>query len=437
MVADITRHVMVVILGMTVVLAQGGEKPVLRKGFEKKWTTDPTKADPRWEQAAKHRRYGELEEAIALYEKFLEENEDEISVLVSMGNAYWELGELDEAEAWLKKAKAHVPNHIKARQYLGQLLFQKGRFTEAKQEFTELIGLKWNRPDVVASGHLNLGRIALVQRDWRAASKHFFETGRSPEKGDRHSAKRGRFLAMQLRRSNLWSREKTKHLDIRFSPEVKAAKDPVKRKAWAQAREQAIVRICRELEVTYPERLAMYVFRDGVDCHTHTGQNELMTWRSFWWMVWTGWDRPPGYDLASQIVPRIRGNRPSSKPFVVGLCSYLDGTNKRPHAIARNLLKTGRLPSISAAHSSQRYPLIDALDKYGAESLVTFLVSTYGMKAFLKSFGSYDNVMKNAKWRVSSEGTFRWRDAVSAVLERGLGEEIGAVESKWHDFLRR
>ncbi|MAG32368.1 MAG: hypothetical protein CL908_15915 [Deltaproteobacteria bacterium] len=411
------------------------EEPPQSEEWKKKWTTDPALADPRWQQAVAFRRKGDVDGAIKLYEEFLDANPDEVSVLISMGMAYWEKGALDEGEKWLREAKKVVPQHIKARQFLGQLLLHRGRFTEARKEFEELAALPWNRPDVKASAHLNLGRIALVKRQWKRADQMFFESGRSPQKGDRFSGKKGRRLTRGYKKTVFWTKVETKHLHIWFSPEIKKARDRNARQAWANVRERSFSIMCQKLGVKFPEPWPVYCFNDLVDCYTITGAEDIHDWKYSWWIISDGWSEPIGHQLAHQVVARVAGGRPANKILVEGLCHYVDGHDVDPHAAARLLLKKGRLRTIASMHLDQSYRLKTARP-YG-ESFVAWLIDTYGMERFLRSYRWYNNVLLDQGWRRTTNLDFRWNDALSEVFGRGIGQGLGPLEERWRAFLSR
>jgi tetratricopeptide (TPR) repeat protein len=429
---------MLLLVWGTLAPAQGGrepkeEEPEQSEEWRAKWTTDPDLADPRWQQAVKFRRYGDVDAAIALYEEFLAEDAKEVTVLVSMGVAHWEKGALKEAETWLRRAKELVPKHIKARQFLGQLLLHQGRFTEAKAEFEGLVALDWNRPDVKASGHLNLGRIALIERRFPEADKYFYETGRSPDNGDRHSAMKGRRLVLGYRSTRLWPSEKGERLHIYFSPTAGEASDPAKRRAFAAEREKLFARMCTTLGVSFPEPWVVYCFAEEVDGYAVNGSEAIHDWKYSWWIIHDAWKEPAGHQIAHQLVARVGGGRPANKILVEGLCCYLDGDSTDPHAAARALLAQKKLKSLARMQVDQSYSLETA--RPYASSWVAWLIDTYGMERFLLSYRWFNNVFL-ARFEIE-DPVLRAEAALSEVYRRGVGEDLPSLERAWREFLSR
>jgi Flp pilus assembly protein TadD len=427
------------ILTAVTALAQGEsedeEEARRRAEWRAKWTTDPNNVDQRWERAAKLRYNGKVDEAMDLYREFLAEDENEISVVVSMGTAWWEKGEFDKAIEWFERAKKMVHRQIKARQFLGQIYFFLGRFEEAKKEMEDLLALDYPSPNVNASARLNLAKIALIQRRFRDADKLFYQVGKSPEKGDRASAEKGRFLTMRMRKTKYWNKELTKNLEIHFSPKIPEESDPGFRKRWAAARQAAFDRITSQLGLEFKERIPVYAFRDMGDGYEVSGQDKIPSPRYSWWLTWTTWDSDPGRDLGYMLVARAAGSRPANIPWVCGLVAWLDDDKSDPHATARELLRKGELPSCVRIYSDQRYSLQRALE-YG-ESFVAHIIETYGLEAFLRCYRSYNNVMCDTGFIDPVTRIKDWDAALSEVLRRGTGQDLRTIESSWHQRLRR
>jgi tetratricopeptide (TPR) repeat protein len=391
--------------------------------------------DERFEEAVRRRYRGDVAGALELYRVFLEENPRDVAVLVSTGTAHWELGRLAEAEAWLRKAKEVLPAHVKARQFLGKLLFDTGRFREAQAEFSELVQLDWVPPDVRASGHLNLGKLRLLEGRYREAEEAFRLAAEQGDRGDKASAEKGRMLAARLRRTLTWSREATQHLLVAFSPSVCRTADAPARKAWAARREAEFQRMCATLGLPIEGPVPVYVFADDVDAFSISGQEEVHTQRYSWWFVWTLWSRDSGHDLAHQVASRCRGSRPANVLLVEGLVLHVDGAARDPHAGARRLLQAGKLPSLVTLHADQSFSLDLAMDVGG--SLVAWLIGKHGLPAFLESYAAYNTVLLDPGWRLQATGQFRWREALDEVFLRGVQASLADVESGWREFLSR
>ncbi|HYC76384.1 MAG TPA: hypothetical protein VEI02_02045, partial [Planctomycetota bacterium] len=335
-------------------------------------------------------------------------------------------------EKWLKAALEINPRQIKARQFLGQLQMQSGRFTEAVETFNVLLKQELNLDDVIASAHLNLAKIALVRRQWNQAEKHFKEVGKSPERGDRATAEKGLLLGSRLRKTGLWNREQTPRLDVYFSPKIDG--DAAWRKNWVETRDRALQRMYERVKWTIPEPIPVYVYFNNDDCYEITGQETAHTFRYSWWLVHTLQDATPGHDLAHQVVSRAWGSRPATVPLVEGFCDLLDGTAADRHAEARKLAAAGKLRSLVDLHARQKEE-----EGMGAasRSFVAFAVAEYGIEKFIESFRNYNLVLLDPKYKVEGvKNVYKWPEALDEVFRRGLGESLAVVEGKWKKSLQ-
>jgi tetratricopeptide (TPR) repeat protein len=391
----------------------------------------PDGLDARYEGAVAARRIGDVDTALGFYDQILKTDPKALSVHIAIGTAHWEKGDLAEAEKWLVKALEINPKQIKARQFLGQLRMQSGRFAEAIATFDELLKLEHNLDDVVASAHLNLGRIALVKRKWADAERHFKEVGRSPERGDRASAAKGLKYLSRLRKTAYWNREQTPLLDVHFSPKVDEAKDAAWRKAWVARRERALTKMYEALGWSIAEAIPLYVYKDHDDAYEISDFDTTLGIRYSWWLVHTLADAAPGRELAVQVCARVYGSRPASVPLVEGLVRWFDDSGRDRHEPARKLARAGKLRDLVHLHAHQRED--DGMNE-AAESFVAFAIGHYGLKPFLASYRNYNLVMLDTKW--ISGGAFRWKDALSEVFKRGLGASVDEAESKWRASLK-
>ena len=400
--------------------------------YEEKWTLDPANEDPEWRRAHELYATGHYDETLELFEKFLKESPNEVSVACSMGGIYWDLGDYARAEKWFDRALEIVPRHVEARKFKARMFYQMARWTEAEKIFKELLTFENLRPDIRGSANLNLGKIALLRRRFRNAARHFIEAAKSPRKGHRSQAEKGRLMVVRFRRTLMWQSEETKGLRVFFSPDIPAAGGKAGRRAFAERCQTALDRICRTLGMSFKEKLPLYVFKDEGQAYEITGQ-DLPTWKYSWWILATAWDRDPGYDIALQAVARVRGFRPSSKILVTGLAAYAAGL-PNPHERARKLLAKGRLRTLAEMHVRQTYDLEEARP-YG-QSFVTWVIDTYGMDRFLESYAWFKLVLLDPVWRSKATGRMDWSGALTAIFRRGIGEDYPALERRWRDFLR-
>ncbi len=412
-----------------------GEGPA--DAFKKRLEDAPIPAtadglDARYEGAVEARRIGDVDRAIDFYRQILKTDPKALSVHVAMGTAYWEKGELTEAEQWLQKALEINPNQIKARQFLGQLRMHSGRFAEATTTFNELLKLDKNLPDVVASAHLNLGRIAIVKRKWPDAERHFREVEKSPERGDRASAERGLKIVLRLRKTAFWNKELTPLIEVYFSPKIAEQGDASWRKAWVAKRESALKAMYDALGWKIPEPIPVYVYKNDDDCYEISDFETAHNFRYSWWLCHTLAGSTPGHDLAHQVVSRRFGARPASMPLVEGLCSYFDGTSADRHAGAKKLMAAGKFRDLVDLHSEQR--IVEGMAEF-SESFVAFAIENYGLQKFLESYRRYNDIMLDPAWKLPGK-SYKWSSALNKIFMQGLGVGLDEFEGKWKGRLR-
>jgi Flp pilus assembly protein TadD len=104
-------------------------------------------------------RKGQQDEAIAEYQKALEINPNDAEAHINLGNALFQKEELDEAVGQFQKALEINPNDAEAHYDLGNALFQKGQLEEAVAQFQKALEID---PNSFAT-HYNLG-VALFQK---------------------------------------------------------------------------------------------------------------------------------------------------------------------------------------------------------------------------------------------------------------------------------
>jgi protein O-mannosyl-transferase len=102
---------------------------------------------------------GQLEEALAQYQKAVEINPNDAEAHINLGNALFQNEQLDEALAQFQKAIEINPNDAETHYNLGNALFQKGQLDEAVAQFQRALEID---PNSFAT-HYNLGG-ALFQK---------------------------------------------------------------------------------------------------------------------------------------------------------------------------------------------------------------------------------------------------------------------------------
>jgi tetratricopeptide (TPR) repeat protein len=102
---------------------------------------------------------GQLDDAVAQYQKALETNPDDAQAHNNLGNALFQKGELDDAVAHYQKALEINPKYAQAHSNLGLALFRKGQLDDAVAHYQKALEIN---PDD-AQAHSNLG-LALFQK---------------------------------------------------------------------------------------------------------------------------------------------------------------------------------------------------------------------------------------------------------------------------------
>jgi tetratricopeptide (TPR) repeat protein len=102
---------------------------------------------------------GQVDEAVAQYQKALEINPNYVAAHYNLGNALFQKGQLDEALAQYQKAVEINPNDAEAHVNLGNALFQNEQLDAALAQFQKAIEINPND----AETHYNLGN-ALFQK---------------------------------------------------------------------------------------------------------------------------------------------------------------------------------------------------------------------------------------------------------------------------------
>jgi len=96
---------------------------------------------------------GQLDKALAQYEKAVEIDPNDAEAHINLGNALFQKEQLDEAVAQFQKALEINPNDAEAQYNLGNAFFQKGQLDEAVAQFQKALKID---PNSFAT-HYNLG----------------------------------------------------------------------------------------------------------------------------------------------------------------------------------------------------------------------------------------------------------------------------------------
>ena len=108
-------------------------------------------------------RGDQLDEAIRLVRRALEADPDNAAYLDSLGWAYFQRGDLNEAEKYLAAAAAQLPDNSEIQEHLGDVLARRGRIEEAISAWTRAL----------AGNGANINRAAIQKKidDARAKAR--------------------------------------------------------------------------------------------------------------------------------------------------------------------------------------------------------------------------------------------------------------------------
>lgn len=417
-------------------LLLSGSIAVAAPQVEKNYGDNPdAPLDERFSRAAQAHKDGELDEAFKIYDEILGERPNDVPTIITYGNMLWKTGQLDAAEQRFRQALSIEPAHIKAHQWLGQLLFHRGQRKASREVFEGMHKLKFMREDVIHSANLNLGKIALIEEDWRKVRRIFRRLRADGNKADRKSSERGLARMKDMMAAVNWSRADGKRLMVHFSPEVLKTKDKASRAAYVQKLDQWVDSAVATLGMKMPERWHLYVFGDDVDCGFVTGRSTAHDWDYSWWLSHTAeasrYD--PRHTLAVQLVARVGGSRPMSRCLVEGFCAWLAGVPKDAHGYARKLLKSGSLPSIIQLHLAQRkQPQYEA-----GMSLVQYLLDTYGIEKFMVMWRRFNVTVTKARYKIGHTRSIKWQGAFDELFQNAFGADLATIEGAWRGSLRR
>lgn len=88
--------------------------------------------------------------------KLYQQGQDNVLMRYTLGNEYFKLGDLAEAEAHLRAALAHDPDYSAAWKILGKTLAQASRHPEAVAVFEQGIEVAQRRGDIQAAKEMTV-----------------------------------------------------------------------------------------------------------------------------------------------------------------------------------------------------------------------------------------------------------------------------------------
>ena len=112
---------------------------------------------------------GKNADALVAIEQAARLSPEDFEAHYNLGNARYELGEVEAAEQSFRRALAIKPDYAEAQNNLGQALIDRGNHKEAFMQFQSALALK---PDLLEA-HNNLGNLLLSWRDYDGATEHY------------------------------------------------------------------------------------------------------------------------------------------------------------------------------------------------------------------------------------------------------------------------
>ncbi len=167
--------------GLAVSYRRAGELELARGLFDQIAERDPQYAGLTLERGQLLEAQGAYDKAVENYRAALEKDANDTAILLRLGAAQVESGQLDAAEETLDKVVHQVPNSADAAYYLGRIAFARGRGPDALSHFDRALGLD----NTQASYHLYTARAALEMSNLgRTLDEAEATLARDPKSGD-------------------------------------------------------------------------------------------------------------------------------------------------------------------------------------------------------------------------------------------------------------
>ncbi len=119
--------------------------------------------------ASLHKDLGNIDEALDYYKKARESGSESTSIYINMGELYIEKNDIEKAVEILKEGKEHSPNNFVLRYHLGRAFYESDKREEARNELEEVVELKNN----FYHAYYYLGLIYSQEEDWQRAVYNF------------------------------------------------------------------------------------------------------------------------------------------------------------------------------------------------------------------------------------------------------------------------
>jgi len=206
-----------------------------------------------------------------------------------------------------------------------------------------------------------------------------------------------------------WETIESKEIALRFSPAHPSAKQM---KDYLRRLEESKRATCSALDVEFPERITVYLYRDDEEGRLLAGRDlDFADPRGR--AVHQRWESFIGHEMVHVIAHTVLGD---AKTGILGegIAVWLNGqTPQQHHARAAALMRDGRLPSVDALvgdfrAQSEGYP--------SAGSFCGFFLETYGLEAFKRLYPLGDP---------------------SAAAKEAVGKTFPEMDAEWREYLKR
>ena len=205
-----------------------------------------------------------------------------------------------------------------------------------------------------------------------------------------------------------WITLEGKHVVLRHAPDHPHASEM---KAHLAALEQSKQTTCRALEVEFPEKITVFLYKDKAEGQRLTGKS-LDFADPEHRRVHQRWESYIGHEMVHVIAHNVLQHAQTGV-LGEGLAVWLNGQFRDHHEDARKLLDEGQLPSVKDL--LERFHEVE--NSYpAAGSFCGFLLETYGLEVFKQLYPLTDP---------------------STRLQELEGKRFEDLEPEWHERIRR
>jgi Tfp pilus assembly protein PilF len=164
-------------------LLQRGEVEEAIASYEKVIAVQPGHAAALNNLGCAWLRVGRVEKAIEFFQRAITARPDYAQAFSNLGDAWLKMGEAAKAEANCRRALEIEPNRVDAHSNLGNALREVGRIDEAVQEYRQALAYDSRNPDLLN----NLGNALIALREYERAEECFRHAlSAQPENGPAH-----------------------------------------------------------------------------------------------------------------------------------------------------------------------------------------------------------------------------------------------------------